>query len=134
MATIRTQPNSSSDVFPGGEITFRVQFETYLNSGQECGAANVTISITAAGGAGAGTGTPLPATSAGIAQLGEGLFEYIWQPATDVMPGNYLLTWTGDRASDGMTVSYAQAVPVAPDPESVPVPGCYATIAQYRAR
>ena len=51
MATISTVPNDSgTDVFATGQTTFRVQFETYAGSGQECAASNVTISIQASVG------------------------------------------------------------------------------------
>lgn len=135
MPTINALPNESgAAVFAAGQATFRVQFETYKGSGQECGATGVTISIVASGATDSGTGSPVPVTSAGIAQLAEGLFEYTWTVAADAVPGSYVVTWTGNRSTDDMTVTYTQTVDVAPDPESVPLPGCYASVKQYRDR
>jgi hypothetical protein len=125
--------NASSDVWPGGQILFTVQFETYLNSGQACAASDVTIGIAAADG-GTGTGTPLATTSTGVLGGGvEGLYNYTWSPATDVAPGDYLVTWTGVRASDAATVAYVQVCTVAAVPAPSPAPGVYATYAQYVA-
>lgn len=62
-----------------------------------------------------------------------GLFQYEWHVAANQAPGTYLVTWTGIRQSDNASVTYTQAVTVAADPESVPQPGLYASVAQYRA-
>lgn len=132
MPTLAHYSNAASDVFPGGSIVFDVAFETYLNSGQACAASGVTIGITASGAADSGMGTPVATTSTGITQLGMGLFTYTWNPAADTTPGSYLVTWTGTRASDSTQVTYTQACNVAPDPESVPLPGVYASVQQYR--
>jgi hypothetical protein len=131
--TLAHYSNAASDVFPGGSVVFDVSFETYVNSGQACEASGVTIGITASGAPDSGTGTPLAATSAGVTELGMGLFTYTWNPAVSITPGSYLVTWTGTRASDSTVVTYSQAVNVAADPESVPLPGVYASVAQYRA-
>jgi len=133
MPTLAQYSNASSDVFPGGQVELVCLFETYVNSGQACAVSNVTIQITQSGAPDSGTGTPVPATSAGITQPGEGLCQYTWSPPGDQVPGSYLVTWTGTRASDGAVVTYTQAVNVAADPESVPLPGVYASAAQYRA-
>jgi hypothetical protein len=133
MPTLQVYSNAASDVFPGGQVEFSVQFETYLNSGQACGASGVTISIAASGAPDSGSGTPVAATSTGVSELGTGLFTYTWNPAVSITPGSYLVTWTGTRASDSTVVTYSQAVNVAADPESVPLPGVYASVAQYRA-
>jgi hypothetical protein len=125
--------NASSDVFPGGLVTLRVQFETYVNSGQAASASGVTISIAASGASDAGTGTPVPATAAGVLQLGDGLYQFGWVVPDGQAPGSYLVTWSGTRLTDGMAVSYTQAVQVAADPLAVPLPGVYASAAQYRA-
>lgn len=133
MATVPVQVNASSDVWPGGQIQFTVQFETYLNSGQPCGVSDVTIGIAAAAG-GEGAGTPVATTSAGVTGAGTaGLYNYTWSPATAVVPGDYLVTWTGTRASDSTTVSYVQACTVAGIPSPVPAPGVYATFGDYQA-
>lgn len=133
MATVSTQMNASSDVWPGGQILFTVQFETYLNSGQACAASGVTIGIAAAEG-GTGSGTPLATTGTGIASGGTGgLYSYTWSPAANVVPGDYLVTWTGVRASDSTTVTYVQACTVTAIPAPTPTPGVYATYAQYQA-
>jgi hypothetical protein len=133
VATLQTQENASSDVYPGGLATFRVQFESYINSGQAASASGVTISITASGASDGGTGTPVPATAEGVLQLGDGLYQYDWAVPADQPPGSYLVTWSGTRLSDDMQVSYTQACSVAADPQSVPLPGVYASVAQYRA-
>ena len=72
MPTLAHYSNAASDVFPGGSVVFDVQFETYVNSGQAATASGVTVSITASGSSDGGTGTPVPATSAGVQQLGDG--------------------------------------------------------------
>jgi len=135
MATLATQPNAASDVFAGGTTVLRVQFETSVNSGQPCGVSGVTIGITASGVGvpDSGTGTPVPATSAGITELGMGLEQYTWDVPLNTPPGSYIVTWSGVRASDGATVAYTQAVQVAANPAAVPLPGVYASVAQYRA-
>lgn len=132
MATLATQQNAASDVLPGGQIPFTVQFETYLNSGVACGATGVTITIMASAAADAGTGTPVAVTSSGIEQLGTGLFTYTWDVPTGTVPGSYLVSWSGTRLSDASVVGYVQAVNVAEPPDSVPLPGVYASVQQYR--
>lgn len=132
MPTLSPYANAASDVFPGGSAEFICQFETYLNSGQACGASGVTIGIAASGAPDSGSGTPVAMTGAGVEQLGEGLFTYTWNPPVSTVPGSYLVTWTGTRASDSTVITYTQACNVAPDPESVPLPGVYASVQQYR--
>lgn len=132
MPTLSPFANASSDVFPGGSLEVLVQFETSMNSGQATGVSGATISIAASGAPDSGQGTPVAATSAGITVLGEGLLTYTWNPPESTVPGSYLVTWTGIRASDGTSVSYQQAVNVAANPEAVPLPGVYATVKQYR--
>ena len=133
MPTLAHYSNAASDVFPGGSIVFDVSFETYFNSGQACGASGVTIGITASLAPDSGTGTPVPTTGTGVSELGMGLFTYTWNPPESQAPGSYLVTWTGTRASDSTSVTYVQACNVAPNPESVPLPGLYASVAEYRA-
>jgi hypothetical protein len=132
MATIATQGNRASDVYPGGQTLLEVQFETFINSGVTTGASGVTIGIDESGAVDSGTGTPLAPTSSGIIERGNGLFTYPWLCPAATPPGSYLVTWTGTRASDGQTVTYTQAVNVAADPVSVPLPGVYASVQQYR--
>lgn len=133
MPTLQHYSNASSDVFPGGSITFDVVFENYVNSGQACLASGVTIAIAASGAADSGTGTPVAATSAGIANPGMGLYSYTWAVPVSQAPGTYAVTWTGTRASDNQQVTYTQVVTVASDPEAAPQPGVYASVADYRA-
>ena len=133
MPTLAPYTNASSDVFAGGRLLLIVQFETAKNSGHACEASGVTISITQSGAADSGTGTPVATTSTGVQQLGMGLCQYEWSVPAGQAPGTYLVTWTGTRASDGTTVTYTQVATVAPDPEAVPLPGVYASVAQYRA-
>jgi len=133
VATVPTQLNASSDVWPGGQILFTVQFETYVNSGQPCAASGVTIGIAASTAPTGGTGTPLEATAEGIASAGtQGLFSYTWSPAADTAPGDYLVTWSGVRASDSMAITYVQACTVAEIPAPTPTPGVYATYGDYQ--
>lgn len=132
MATLATTDNAASDVFAGGITRLRVQFETYQNSGQATAASGVTITIAASGATDSGSGTPVATTSAGIKTLGEGLYEYDWAVPEGTVPGSYIVTWSGVRASDGTTVTYSQAVSVAADNTSVPLPGVYASVSQYR--
>ena len=132
MATLATQSNAASDVFPGGETLFEVQFETYMNSGLSCGVSGVTIGIAASGAVDGGLGTPLPVTGDGITVQGMGLCTYAWSVPEDISPGSYVVTWTGIRDTDSMTVTYTQAVNVAADPAAVPLPGVYASVAQFR--
>lgn len=133
MPTMAVYANASSDVFPGGSIQFQCQFESFMNSGVACEASGVTIGITASGAADSGTGTPAATTSTGVTKLGMGLFTYTWAVPEGQAPGSYLVTWTGTRASDSTSVTYTQNCQVAPNPEAVPQPGVYASVAQYRA-
>jgi hypothetical protein len=133
VATLQTFENASSDVYPGGLATFKVQIESYVNSGQAAPASGVTISITASGASDGGTGTPVAATADGVLQLGDGLYSYDWPVPDDQAPGSYLVTWSGTRLSDSMAVTYQQACLVAASPLSVPLPGVYASVAQYRS-
>ncbi len=132
MPTLQHYANASSDVFPGGSIVLNVQFETSVNSGQACAASGVTIGITASGAPDSGSGTPVAATSTGVTELGTGLFTYTWAVPENQAAGSYLVTWTGTRASDSTQVTYTQNCQVAPNPESVPQPGVYASVQQYR--
>lgn len=132
MPTLSPFANASSDVFPGGSVELIVQFESFLNSGQATGVSGATIAIAASGAPDSGQGTPVAAASAGITELGEGMLTYTWNPPESTVPGSYLVTWTGTRASDSTVVSYTQAVNVAANPEAVPLPGVYATVAFYR--
>lgn len=133
MPTLAPYSNRSSDVYPGGLLDLIVQFEDSVNSGQACAASGVTIGITASGAPDSGQGTPVATTATGITELGMGLYQYNWSVPESTVPGTYLVTWTGVRASDSTTVTYTQAAAVAPAPEAVPLPGVYASVAQYRA-
>jgi hypothetical protein len=132
MPTLAPYSNASSDVFPGGQLELLVQFENFMNSGEACAASDVTIGIAQSGAADSGTGTPVATTSAGIITLGTGLCQYNWSVPESAVPGSYLVTWTGTRASDSTQVSYTQLAMVAANPESVPQPGLYASVKQYR--
>jgi hypothetical protein len=134
MPTLAAYSNAASDVFPGGQSILICQIETYVNSGEACSASGVTITIAASGASDGGSGTPVPATSTGITEQGMGLYQYVWSVPEDQDPGSYLVTWTGVRSSDSTSISYVQAINVAPNPESVPLPGLYASVADYRNR
>jgi hypothetical protein len=111
-----------------------VQFETYENSGLADAATGITVSIVASGTSMGGTGTPVATTSTGIVALDQGLFQYLWNVAPTVAPGDYTVTWTGVRNSDSVTVTYVQNVTIAAVPAGSPASGMYATVAQYQAR
>jgi hypothetical protein len=133
MPTLAPYSNASSDVFPGGVLELLVQFEDSVNSGVACAASGVTIEITQSGAADSGQGTPVATTGTGIITLAMGLCQYNWSVPESTVPGTYLVTWTGVRASDSTSVSYTQVATVAANPEAVPLPGLYASVAQYRA-
>lgn len=129
MPTIVTDASSYSNGWPGGQLVFQVQFDTYLNSGLATGASGVTIEVIATDA----SSTPVPTTSTGVVGLGVGMFQYTWNIGTSVNPGAYDVFWNGTRAIDSVTVTYAQTANVAM-PYQDAAYGCYATIAQYRAR
>ena len=133
MPTLAAYSNAASDVFPGGQSICIVQWETYANSGVGCAASDVTITIAASGASDSGSGTPVATTSTGILEQGMGLFQYTWAVPENQEPGSYLVTWAGTPAAGNVT-SYQQAINVAPQPESVPLPGLYASVADYRNR
>lgn len=132
MGTTALYPNTSADVWPGGQITFAVVFESYVGSRIGVNTTGVTVGITASNAADSGSGTPVATTSTGVVSQGTGLYQYVWHVGTTVAPGSYLVTWTGTRTSDNTLVSYSQAVTVAAQPSPAPLPGLYATVAQYR--
>jgi hypothetical protein len=132
VGTIALYPNASADVWPGGTITLAVVFETAVGSNSPVAASGVTITIAASGADDGGSGTPVPATSTGVQSPGLGQFRYVWAVAPDTVTGSYLVTWSGVRASDGVTITYQQAVMVAAAPAPTPVPGVYATVTQYQ--
>ena len=134
MGTTALYPSASADVWPGGRITFAVVFESFVGSRIGVATTGVTVGITASNAADSGSGTPVPTTSVGIASQGTGLYQYVWNVGTGVVPGSYLVTWTGTRTSDSTQVAYSQAVTVAAQPAPAPIPGLYATVAQYRAK
>jgi hypothetical protein len=135
MPTIPLQPGNA-DCWPGGQYTFKVQFDTFLNSAQPSATSGVQIAITAADGSMAGTGTPLAATSTGVVSVGgdQAVYEYGWHVPANTVPGDYEVTWTGTRTSDSAAVSLAQVVTVAAVPDAAPATGVYASVAQYQAR
>lgn len=134
MGTQALYPNASSAVWPGGQITFSVVFESFVDSNIGVAASSVTIGIAASGAVDGGTGTPVATTSTGVVNEGIGRYQYAWNPATNVAPGTYKVTWTGVRSSDNTTVTYVQNVTVIAAPAPEPVPGVYATVAQYQAQ
>ena len=129
MPTIVTNASVSSNGWPSGQLVFQVQFETYTNSGLATSASGVTIEVIATDA----SSTPVPTTSVGVVSLGPGMFQYTWNIAANVNPGTYDVFWNGTRASDSTAVTYAQVCNVAM-PYQDAAAGCYATIAQYRAR
>ncbi|HEX3781707.1 MAG TPA: hypothetical protein VHX38_18750 [Pseudonocardiaceae bacterium] len=134
MGTQALYPNASSAVWPGGQFTFAVVFESFVDSNIGVAASDVTIGIAASDAVDSGTGTPLPATSTGVLAQGIGSYQYVWNVATTVAPGTYTVTWTGVRSSDDTTVTYVQNVTVIAAPAPEPVPGVYATALQYQTQ
>jgi hypothetical protein len=134
VGTTALYPNASADVWPGGQITFAVTFESFVNSKIGVAASGVTIGITASGASDGGTGTPLAPTSIGVLNVGTGLYQYVWHVGTSVAPGSYTVTWSGTRSSDSTLVTYQQVVTVAAQPAAAPLTGVYATVAQYQAK
>jgi hypothetical protein len=121
----------SSDIYqavvPGGSVTFQQMFETSFGSGIEQPVTGVTVTITLAG-------SPPPLlgpTSAGVVAIDTATYSYTWNPAATVAPGNYLAAFTGTGPNG--PIVYTQAVLVASPPSPVPMPGVYATLAQYQA-
>src|ERR1017187_10954966 len=94
-----------------------------MNSGSACGVSGVTIAITASGAVDGGLGTPVAVTGDGITVEGMGLCTYTWAVPENTAPGSYVVTWTGIRDTDSMTVTYTQAVNVAAGPAAAPPAG-----------
>lgn len=131
MASLLTG-NEQSDVVQGGQVVLYQQFETFVGSGYQAPASDVTIGITAAVGTpGAGSGTPVPIGSDGIQPMGPANFSYTWACALEQTPGDYIVTWSG--VVNGGTITYEQAVTVAAIATGTPAPGVYANVAQYQA-
>ena len=133
MATQALYPNSTAAAVPGGRVVLSVVFESFNGSGVQVAASGVTIQVVASGAVDGGTGTPVPATSSGVVQQGPGTYQFTWNVDPNQTPGSYLATWTGTRSSDSTVVSFTQTVLVAALPAPVPIPGVYATVAQYQA-
>lgn len=113
-------------VVPGGAVTFQQRFETTFGSGVDQPVSGVTVTITPAGST-----TPiLGPTGTGVVASGPAVFTYTWQAAVSTTPGGYLVTFTGTGPNGPIT--YTQAVVVAAPPSPVPMPGVYATVAQYQ--
>src|ERR1039457_4741503 len=121
-------------VYPGGNVPLQVQFETFDHSGLADSASDVSLSIVTAANWAGGSGSPLPETSAGLVNVSPGLWQYTWDVHPPVVPGDYVVTWTGTRHSDGQVVHYTQTIVVQAIPSSTPSPGAYATVAQYQRR
>jgi hypothetical protein len=134
MGTQALYPNASSAVWPGGQITFSVVFESFVDSNIGVAASGVTIAVAASDAVDGGTGAPVATTSAGVLAEGIGRYQYVWNVAAAVAPGTYTVTWSGVRSSDNTAVSYVQNVTVIAAPAPEPVPGVYATVTQYQAQ
>lgn len=115
-----------SSVLPGGELTLRALFETFIGSGVEQPVSDVEVTITPATG-----GDPvLGPTSDDVVQVDQATYEYRWLPPAETPPGDYEAVFTG-QGPDGVLTRPLGVTVVAPPAES-PSPGVYATIAQYR--
>lgn len=112
-------------VLPAGQITLTAVFQTYAWSGTEQPVSGVQITITPVSG-----GSPVYGpTSGGITTVDEATYTLNWQPPASIRAGDYTVTWTS--ASPELTIT--QAVTVVALPAESPVPGVYATVAQYQA-
>ena len=132
MATVSLYPNANSAALPGGQLTLAVVFESYVGSGEIVSASNVTIQITASAAPDGGEGTPVATTSSGITQTAFGQYQYVWPVPDTQTPGTYIVTWTGNRASDSESVTMQQVATIAPVLAPAPLPGNYCTVAQYQ--
>jgi hypothetical protein len=113
-------------VVPGGSITLRARFETYIGSGIEQPVSGTQITITPAAG-----GSPLVGpTPAGVVAVDQATYSYQWLPPASTPPGDYQVAWTATGPNGTLTIS--QAVNVAQPPQETPTPGAYATVAQYQ--
>jgi len=111
-------------VLPGGQVTLRVQFQTYLGSGQPAPSSGVQVTIAPAQG-----GTPVygPASDQ-ITAADQANYTLDWRPATTTPPGDYTVTWTAASPPQQVT----QVVTVVALPAEAPSPGVYATVTQYQ--
>lgn len=120
----------SSDIYqavvPGGSVTFQQRFETTFGSGVSQPVSGVTVAITPA----RSTTPILGPTGTGVIGNGPAVYSYTWQPAVTVASGGYLVAFTGTGPAGAIV--YTQAVVVASPPSPVPMPGVYATAAQYQ--
>lgn len=124
--TVPVNLDIDSFVQPGGSIVLAAQFETFLQSGVEQPVSGVQITITPAEGGAAVVGP----TSTGIIEVDSATYHYQWLPAATLTPDDYVATWTGTGPNGTLTIT--QAVRVVQPPSQTPIPGVYATLAQYR--
>jgi len=113
-------------VLQGGQVTLTTVFQTYAWSGVEQPVSGVQITIAPVTGGSAVFGP----TSAGIIEVDEATYQYVWQPSPTLTPGDYQVTWTAATPS-GMPPSLL-VVTVVALPSQTPSPGVYATVAQYQ--
>jgi len=121
----------SNEIFqyavPGGQIVLAAQFQTYAGSGFEQAVSSPNITITSVSSGAVVVAT----TSTGIIAADSATFNYTWQPATTVAPGDYTVLWSATGPSGTLTLS--QTVTISAPPSQTPGPGVYATVAQYQA-
>jgi len=120
-----------SQVVQGGQLTVQVMFETFVGSGVEAGAGDVTVEISAAAVPTGGEGTPVPVTSENVTTVDGSFYSYVFDCPADQPPGDYLVTWTG--VVGGAPQTWTSTISVEAIPTGAPSPGVYATVAQYRA-
>jgi hypothetical protein len=120
-----------SQVVQGGQLTVQVMFETFVGSGFEAGAGDVTVEISAAAVPTGGEGTPVPVTSENVTTVDGSFYSYVFDCPADQPPGDYLVTWTG--VVGGAPQTWTSTISVEAIPTGAPSPGVYATVAQYRA-
>lgn len=116
-----------SYVLPGGQITLRVQFQTYAWSGLNQPASGVQVTIAPVGSPASPVAGP---TSGGITAQDTANYSFQWNPDPALAAGDYTVTWTSQSPAQTIT----QVVTVVALPAETPSPGVYATAAQYQQR
>ena len=122
--TVPFNQDIDSYVAPGGRIILQALFQTFAGSGAEQPVSGVQIEIAPVAG-----GSPVVGpTSAGVVAIDTATYQYAWNPSVSITPGDYLATWTATGAYGPLT----QVVRVVAAPAQSPVPGVYASVADYQ--
>lgn len=120
----------TSDIYqavqPGGQVTFQQMFETYYGSGLAQTVSGAQVAIAPVGGS-----PVVGPTGTGLVTPDQATYTYAWTPALGTAAGDYTVTFTGTGPNG--TITYTQAARVVLPPSPAPLPGVYATAAQYQA-